>query len=91
MAMLHVLCPPPAAAAWVEGAIAVRLAPGQHITRFPAMPNAMLAVRLWPHAAALLWQLLWVAITIWISAGLFRRGVLKSGPGLLSFLRRRKA
>lgn len=52
MAMLNVLRPPPAAAAWVEGAIAVRFAPGQHITRFPAMPNAMLAVRLWPHGAA---------------------------------------
>lgn len=50
--MLHVLRPPPVAAVWVEGAIAVRFAPGQHISRFPAMPNGMLAVRLWPHGAA---------------------------------------
>jgi ABC-2 type transport system permease protein len=34
---------------------------------------------LWPHAAALAWQLLWVAVTITIGARLFRRGVLQSG------------
>ncbi len=36
---------------------------------------------LWPHFAALAWQLLWVAITVSIGARLFRRGVLQSaGP-----------
>ena len=34
---------------------------------------------LWPHAAALLWQLLWVAIFISVGARMFRRGVLQSG------------
>ena len=34
---------------------------------------------LWPHVAALGWQLLWVALTIAIGARLFRRGVLQSG------------
>ncbi|HWK36318.1 ABC transporter permease [Sphingomonas sp.] len=34
---------------------------------------------LWPHLLAIGWQLLWVAITIWIGAWLFRRGVLQSG------------
>jgi ABC-2 type transport system permease protein len=34
---------------------------------------------LWPHALALAWQLLWVAITVTVAARLFRRGVLKSG------------
>jgi ABC-2 type transport system permease protein len=34
---------------------------------------------LWPHAAALLWQLLWVTLFITVGARLFRRGVLKSG------------
>ncbi len=34
---------------------------------------------LWPHLLALLWQALWVALTIWLSARLFRVGVLKSG------------
>ncbi len=74
--------------------------PGSAVARFAEIfpfssPFAMAAraandAALWPHVAALLWQLLWVAITIWISARLFRRGVLKSGPGLFSFLRRRK-
>jgi ABC-2 type transport system permease protein len=36
---------------------------------------------LWPHFAALAWQLLWVAITVATGARLFRRGVLQSaGP-----------
>lgn len=35
---------------------------------------------LWPHIAALLWQALWVMITIVVTAGWFKRGVLKSGP-----------
>lgn len=34
---------------------------------------------LWPHAVALVWQMLWVAITVTVAARLFRRGVLKSG------------
>ena len=34
---------------------------------------------LWPHVAAIAWQLLWVAIFITIGARLFRRGVLQSG------------
>lgn len=34
---------------------------------------------LWPHAVALAWQALWVAITVTVAARLFRRGVLKSG------------
>ncbi|TPG19934.1 ABC transporter permease [Sphingomonas koreensis] len=36
---------------------------------------------LWPHMAALAWQLLWVSITISIGARWFRRGVLQSGSG----------
>lgn len=36
---------------------------------------------LWPHALALGWQALWVAITISLSVRLFRAGVLRSGPG----------
>jgi ABC-2 type transport system permease protein len=34
----------------------------------------------WPHIAAILWQLLWVAIILRIASRLFRRSVLKSGP-----------
>ncbi|OYY69689.1 ABC transporter permease [Sphingomonas sp. 28-63-12] len=40
---------------------------------------------IWPHLAALAWQLLWVSITIWVGAGAFRRGVLKSGSGRKPF------
>ena len=57
---------------------------------FAMAARAANAPELWPHLVALGWQGLWVAITIWITAGLFRRGVLKSGPGLLSFLRRKR-
>ncbi|WP_230771501.1 ABC transporter permease [Sphingomonas sp. Leaf4] len=36
---------------------------------------------LWPHFAAIAWQLLWVTLTIALGARLFRRGVLQSaGP-----------
>ncbi|MDB5696082.1 MAG: hypothetical protein JWN21_1625 [Sphingomonas bacterium] len=45
---------------------------------------------LWPHVAALLWQLLWVAIFITVGARLFRRGVLQSGSAR-PFWKRRKA
>ena len=51
--------------------------------------------RLWPHFAALGWQLLWVAITIAVAARWFRKGVLKSGPPAFRrigrFLRRKPA
>ncbi|MBA3879429.1 MAG: hypothetical protein C0500_06925 [Sphingobium sp.] len=43
---------------------------------------------IWPHLLALAWQALWVAITIWIGAGAFRRGVLKSGSGRKGLLTR---
>lgn len=34
---------------------------------------------IWPHLLALIWQIFWLAVTITLSARLFRRGVLKSG------------
>ena len=46
---------------------------------------------LWPHAAALGWQALWVMIAITVGARLFRRGVLQSGSGSLFKGRRRRA
>lgn len=65
--------------------------PGTPIATFAELfplssPFAMAAhaanrTELWPHLAALAWQLLWVSITIWIGASAFRRGVLKSGGG----------
>lgn len=44
---------------------------------------------IWPHLAALAWQTLWVAATIWISARMFRLGVLKSGGMRPRWLRRK--
>lgn len=44
-----------------------------------------------PHLVAILWQLLWVTLTIWLGVRVFRAGVLRSsssGGGWLSRLRR---
>lgn len=38
-----------------------------------------------PHIIALVWQAIWVAITIWVAARLFRVGVLKSGSWKTAF------
>ena len=35
---------------------------------------------LWPHLVAIVWQALWIGIVVYVSARLFRRTVLKSGP-----------
>ena len=66
---------------------------------FPfSSPLAMISMAaesptLWPHLLALLWQLLWVAIIIRVSARMFRLTVLKStsSGGLLSLGRALKA
>ncbi len=53
---------------------------------FPlSSPYAMIARAaeqdaLWPHLAALAWQVLWVALILKFAASLFRTSVLKSGP-----------
>jgi ABC-2 type transport system permease protein len=51
----------------------------------PSSPMVMLAraaemPALWPHVAALAWQLLWVVLILRMGAQLFRKTVLKSGP-----------
>ena len=46
---------------------------------FAMAGHAAASAELWPHAAALAWQTLWVAIFITVGARLFRRGVLQSG------------
>jgi ABC-2 type transport system permease protein len=46
---------------------------------FAMAGHAASSPALWPHLAALAWQLLWVTIFIAIGARLFRRGVLQSG------------
>ena len=47
---------------------------------FTMLARGALDQALWPHAAALLWQLAWVALSIRLGAALFRKRVLKSGP-----------
>ena len=46
---------------------------------------------LWPHFIAILWQALWVALIVVVSARLFRRTVLKSGPVRRRWWRRASA
>jgi len=46
---------------------------------FAMAGRAATAPELWPHVAAIAWQLLWVSIFITLGARLFRRGVLQSG------------
>ena len=47
---------------------------------FTMLARAAMEPALWPHAAALLWQLAWVALSIRLGAALFRKRVMKSGP-----------
>ncbi len=35
---------------------------------------------LWPHLVAIVWQAVWIGVVVTVSARLFRRTVLKSGP-----------
>jgi ABC-2 type transport system permease protein len=79
--------------------------PGSSLALFAELfpfssPFAMVAKgasdpRLFPHFAAIAWQLLWVSITIALGARWFRKGVLKSGPSMFrrigSALRREAA
>lgn len=64
---------------------------------FPLSSSLVMVARaaelpqLWPHLVAILWELLWVALIIRISASLFRRTVLKSGPVRRPFWRRAAA
>lgn len=61
---------------------------------FPLSSSLVMVARaaelpqLWPHLLAILWELLWVGLIIRMSSGLFRRTVLKSGPGRAPFWRR---
>jgi len=48
---------------------------------FAMAARAANAPEIWPHLLAIVWQALWLAITIAIGASAFRRGVLQSGSG----------
>jgi ABC-2 type transport system permease protein len=64
---------------------------------FPlSSPMAMLAraaelPEVWPHAAAIMWQALWVSLILKLGARMFRRTVLKSGPRAKRWWRLRRA
>jgi ABC-2 type transport system permease protein len=47
--------------------------------------------QLWPHLLAIAWQALWVGLIVILSARLFRRTVLKSGPTRRRWWRRASA
>ena len=55
---------------------------------FAMLARAAQAPTLWPHAVALLWQALWVAIAVRVGASLFRKRVMKSGPQAVKRSRR---
>jgi ABC-2 type transport system permease protein len=47
---------------------------------FTMLARAAQEAELWPHAVALAWQGVWVALSIRFGAALFRKRVMKSGP-----------
>ena len=51
---------------------------------FAMLARAALSESLWPHALALVWQAICVAVFIRAGATLFRRRVMKSGPARIS-------
>ena len=59
----------------IGGAIFPFSSPLVMVSRGAQMPE------LWPHLLALAWQGLWVWITLWLAAALFRSNVMKSGGG----------
>ena len=58
---------------------------------FAMIGRAAEQTALWPHALALLWQALWVALILKVAAAIFRRSVLKSGPGRRRWWQRRQS
>ena len=47
---------------------------------YAMLARAALHRELWPHAVALIWQVIWVAIFVRTGAHIFRRRVMQSGP-----------
>jgi ABC-2 type transport system permease protein len=48
---------------------------------FVMIAHAAEQPQLWPHLLAIAWQILWVALILRVAARVFRRSVLKAGPG----------
>ena len=64
----------PDSAIALAGAIFPLSSPLVMVARAAELPG------LWPHVLAIAWQALWVGLIVVVSARLFRRTVLKSGP-----------
>jgi ABC-2 type transport system permease protein len=64
----------PNSAMGIAGAIFPLSSPLVMVARAAELPQ------LWPHLLAIAWQAIWVGLIVVISARLFRRTVLKSGP-----------
>ena len=56
---------------------------------FAMLARAAQAEDLWPHALAIVWQMLAVAVFVKMGASLFRRRVMKSGPRGVNTKKRR--
>lgn len=74
-----------------NGPVGIAAAVFPYSSPLAMISRAAQAPELWTHAAALVWQALWVWITVSFGAMLFRRNVLKSGrrgSGFARLLRR---
>jgi ABC-2 type transport system permease protein len=69
----------------IAGAVFPLSSPLVMVARAAELPQ------LWPHLLAIAWQALWVGLIVILSARLFRRTVLKSGPVRRSWWRRARA
>jgi ABC-2 type transport system permease protein len=67
-----------------DGAVALIASVVPWTSPFTMLGRAAQRPELWPHVAALVWQLAALALTIRVAARLFRRNVLKSGRGAVS-------
>ena len=64
-----------------DSAAAIGAAIFPYSSPFAMAARAAIGVPAWQHAAAFVWQALWLGVTVTLAARLFRRGVLKSGGG----------
>jgi ABC-2 type transport system permease protein len=69
----------------IAGAVFPLSSPLVMVARAAELPQ------LWPHLLAIAWQALWVGLIVILSARLFRRTVLKSGPVRRRWWRRASA
>ncbi|UAK25422.1 ABC transporter permease [Sphingomonas nostoxanthinifaciens] len=63
-----------------EGILAIVAAIVPWSSPFAMLARAVVQPALWPHALALAWQLVCLALIVRVGARLFRRNVLRSGP-----------